>query len=112
MSTKLIRLDDGTLVEVEVPEEQAQQISGGFADKVDATFDRIKPILIRTCKPIAAAWSEINQEMNIEQAEVQIGLSFEGEGNLYITKSKASANLTIKLVLKPNSKGDLTRLNE
>ncbi|MEH2424265.1 MAG: CU044_2847 family protein [Nostoc sp.] len=107
MSTKLIRLDDGTLVEVEVPEEQARQISGGFADKVDATFDKIKPILVKTCKPIAAAWKEINQEMNIEQAEVQIGLSFEGEGNLYITKSKASANLTIKLVLKPNSDGNL-----
>lgn len=103
MSTKLIRLDDATLVEVEVPEEQARQISGGFADKVDATFDKIKPILVRTCKPISAAWKEINQEMNIDQVEVQVGLSFEGEGNLYITKSKASANLTIKLVLKPHS---------
>ncbi|MBN3938686.1 MAG: CU044_2847 family protein [Nostoc sp.] len=107
MSTKLIRLDDGTLVEVEVPEEQARQISGGFADKVDATFDKIRPILVKTCKPIAAAWKEINQEMNIDQAEVQIGLSFEGEGNLYITKSKASANLTIKLVLKPSKDRNL-----
>ncbi|MGB7444221.1 MAG: CU044_2847 family protein [Coleofasciculaceae cyanobacterium] len=101
MATKLIELDDGTLVEIEVPTDQAQQISGGFADKVSSTFDKIQPILVKTCKPIAAAWQEINQEMNIEQAEVQLGLSFEGEGNLYITKSKANANLTVKLVLKP-----------
>lgn len=101
MATKLIELDDGTLVEIEVPTDQAQQISGGFADKVSSTFDKIQPILVKTCKPIAAAWQEINQEMNIEQAEVQLGLSFEGEGNIYITKSKANANLTVKLVLKP-----------
>jgi Trypsin-co-occurring domain 1 len=107
MNTKLIRLDDGTFVEVEVPEDQARQISGGFADKVDATFDKIKPILIKTCKPIAAALKEIDQEIKIDQAEVQIGLSFEGEGNLYITKLKASANLTIKLVIKPSSDVDL-----
>jgi hypothetical protein len=39
--------------------------------------------------------------MQIEQAEIQIGFSFEGEGNLYVTKSKAGANLTVKMVLKP-----------
>ncbi|MBN3949055.1 MAG: hypothetical protein HWQ38_22345 [Nostoc sp. NMS7] len=103
MPTKLIRLNDGTLVEVEVPDDEARQISGGLADKVDATFDKIKPILVKTCKPIASAWKELNQEMTIDKAEVQIGFSFEGEGNLYITKSKANANLTVKLILKPNN---------
>jgi Trypsin-co-occurring domain 1 len=101
MATKLIQLEDGTLVEVELPGEQIQQISGGMADRVSATFNKVQPLLIKTCRPIAAAWAELSKEMNIEQAEVQIGLSFEGEGNLYITKSKANANLTIKLTLKP-----------
>ena len=101
MPTKLIELDDSTLVEVEVPADQAQQISGGFADKVSATFDKIQPILIKTCRPIIAAWKEINQDMNIDHAEIELGFSFEGEGNLYVTKTKAGANLTVKLVLKP-----------
>ncbi|MDM8522865.1 CU044_2847 family protein [Desulfococcaceae bacterium HSG8] len=104
MAGKLIQLEDGTLVEVEVPEDQVQQISGGFADKVSATFDKIHPLLVRTCKPIAAAWKDLSQEMHIKQAEVQLGLSFEGEGNLYVTKSKAGANLTVKLVLKPGER--------
>lgn len=103
MATKLIQLDDDVLVEVEVPSEQAQPISGGAADRVNATFDKIRPILVKTCRPIAAAWKEINQDMNIEQAEIQLGFNFEGEGNLYITKSKATANLTVKLVLKPKA---------
>lgn len=103
MATKLIQLEDGILVEVEVPPEQAQPISGGAADRVSATFDQIRPILVKACRPIAAAWKEISQDMNIEQAEIQLGFNFEGEGNLYITKSKAAANLTVKLVLKPKA---------
>ena len=101
MATKLIQLEDGTLVEIEVSPDQAQQISGGFADKVGATVDKIQPVLVKTCRPIIAAWKEISQEMHIEQAEVELGLSFEGEGNIYVTKSKAGANLVVKLVLKP-----------
>jgi hypothetical protein len=101
--TKLIQLDDGTLVEVEVPEDQARQISGGFADKVSSSFDKIKPLLVRVCRPVVEAWGEINQDMDIDQAEIQLGLSFEGEGNLYVTKTKANANLIIKLTLKPKS---------
>lgn len=103
MSTKLIQLNDGTLVEVEIPSDQPRQISGGFADQVNANFEKIQPLLIKICRPIAAAWEEINQDMNIEEAEVELGLSFEGEGNLYITKMKANANLTVKLTLKPKS---------
>ena len=101
MATKLIELNDGTLVEVEVSSDQAHQISGGFAERVGTTVDKIEPVLVKICHPIVAAWNEISKETHIEQAEVELGLSFEGEGNLYITKSKAGANLTIRLTLKP-----------
>lgn len=101
MSTKLIQLQDGVFVEVEVPAAQARQLSGSFADKVNANIDKIKPILTSVVRPILATWNEINQDMLVEQAEVELGLSFGGEGNLYITKSTVSANITVKFVLKP-----------
>lgn len=101
MAAKLIELDDGMLIEVEVPEDEAQLISGGFADKVNTTFEKIKPVLLKTCRPITEVWKELNKDVQIEQAEVELGLSFEGEGNLYITRSKIGANLTVKLILKP-----------
>lgn len=101
MATKLIKLEDGTLIEVDVPGEQVEKISGGMAKQVEATVDKIKPILLRICKPITETWKELNQEMHIQQAEVELGLSFEGEGNLYVTKAKAGANVSVKLVLKP-----------
>ena len=105
MNTQLIKLEDETLVEVEVSESHAEQISGsGVVNKVDSTFDKIKPILVKTCKPINEVWKELQKEVEIEKAEIELGLSFEGEGNIFITKSKAKANLTVKLVLKPSIK--------
>lgn len=81
-------------MEVDVPADQVQPISGGFADKVDATFEQISPLLVKTCRPIAKAWKELNQEVAIEATEVELGLSFEIEGNVYLAKSKGGANLT------------------
>ncbi|MGZ8947153.1 MAG: CU044_2847 family protein [Methylococcaceae bacterium] len=101
MATKLIELADGTLIEVEVPEDQAQQIAGGFADKVSSTLEKVKPMLSTISRSIMSTWHEIEAEAEIEQVEVELGLSFEGEGNVYVTKAKAGANFTIKLVLKP-----------
>lgn len=103
MRDKLIELEDGTLVEVEVPEDEARQIASRFADKVSANFDKIKPILLRMCRPIAEVCQEIDQGVEVEQAEVQVNFSFEGEGSVYVTKAKAGSNLTVKLVLKPKS---------
>lgn len=106
MGSKLIKLGDGTLVEVEVAERKAKEISGGAAEKItDATIDRIKPIILSACRPIAEVWKELNKDMEIGQAEVQLGLGFEGEGNLYITKAKGNANLTVTLTLKPRTEG-------
>lgn len=99
--TKLIRLEDGLLIEVEAADDEPEQISGGsVAERVGSSFDVITPILRKVCTPIASTWKELNKEVYVEQAEVEIGLSFEGEGNIYITKAKTGANLKIKLVMK------------
>jgi hypothetical protein len=100
MATKLIKLEDGTLVEVEVPGDEVQQIAGSLADRVDATFSKIKPVLLRTCQPIVAALKELREEVDLEQVEIELGLSFEAEGNIYITKANLGANLTVRLMLK------------
>ena len=101
MATRLIETGDGILIEVEVPEDQVEAISGGFSERVDTTFEQVKPLLTKACKPIIEVWKELNKEIEIAEAAIEIGLSFEGEGNIYITKSKASANLTVSLLLKP-----------
>ena len=103
MTTQLIRLQDGTLVEAEAT-GQAQPISGNYAKKVAADFSKVKPLLINICNQLSTAWKEINQDMVVEKAEIEVGLSFEGEGNVYITKATVGANMIVKLILTPPKK--------
>ena len=101
MVTQLIEFEDGPLVEVEVSSDQIQQVSGRYAQKVGTTFDKIRPFILTACRPVVSACNELSKEMEIDEAEVELGLSFEGDGNLYITKTTAGANLTVRLLLKP-----------
>ena len=101
MATRLIELENGIWVEAEVSEDEAEAISANSIKGVKSAFDQVKPILISISRPIAEAWQEINKDMEIEQAEVEVGLNFEGQGNIYIAKGKGGTNLKVKLVLKP-----------
>ena len=60
MATNLIRLADGTLIEVEARENEPQQISSDQARRVQETLERVKPMLINACKPLVAAWDELS----------------------------------------------------
>lgn len=104
MATKLIRLADGVLVEVEVPPDEAQPISGGLADKVGESLSQITPLLRQVCQSIGSTWDEMNADVDVEKAEIELGVSFEGEGNLYVTKAKAGASMTVKLILLPKTR--------
>ena len=53
------------------------------------------------CNPIADICHNMNQKFNVKNFVVKIGLSFEAEGNIYITKSKAEANLEVTMTIKP-----------
>lgn len=107
MATKLIETRDNFLIEVEALPDDVQQISSRVAqhvqDTLDKTFDKIRPLLIQTCKPVIATWKELddsNAKVEIDEATIEMGLSFEGEGNIYVTKFKSGANLSIQLTLK------------
>jgi hypothetical protein len=101
MTTRLIKLADGTLVEVEASSGYERISGSGVAKQVDTAIDAINPIIIKTAQSISNIWHEVNKDLSLEQAEIEFGVSFEGEGNIYVTKAKAGANLTIKLTLKP-----------
>ena len=100
MASKLIKLEDGTLVEVEVAGDEVRQIAGGLAEKVDATMDKIKPVLLRTCQPIVAAVKDLREDVDLEQVEVEVGLSFDVEGNIFVTKAQFGANVLVRMTLK------------
>jgi hypothetical protein len=100
LATKLIELEDGTLIEAEVAESEARPISGGSADKVASSLEKIEPVLVRVCKPVADAWKVIGDELYVESVQIELGLSFEGEGNIFVSRAKAGANLTVTLTVR------------
>lgn len=101
MDSRLIRLQDGMLVEIETGKPPPRELAGSVADKVNGSIEEIGPLLGKIVHAFRSAWDEMNQDMDIQQAKIELGVSFEGEGNLYLAKATASANLIVKLTLKP-----------
>ena len=103
MATQLTELEDGLLVEVEVPQDQVNQIAGGVPEQVEQAIDTVQPILLKACRPVVAVWSELNREMSIDNVEVELQLGFSAEGSIFLAKAKGNANLKIKLSISPKS---------
>jgi hypothetical protein len=102
MASRLIKLEDGTLVEIDRPTAGVEEISGGALESIkDATIDKIEPLLERAVKPVAALYRKAHEGIEVREAEVELGIGFEAEGNLYITRAKGSANLVVKLKIGP-----------
>lgn len=103
MASELIKLENGVLIEIENSDNNIEQISGGSANQLDKNIDIIVPLLKRVISPLKNTFDELNKDMSIEKAEVEIGLGFEAGGDVFIVKGKGKANLSVKLILLPSA---------
>jgi len=103
MAQKLIELDNGLMMEVDIPQREIEMISGGgdMVERVNGSLSMVETILKKSVEPIVNVYDAINQKIMVESAVVEIGIGFSAEGNIFIAKGEASANLKVKLVLKP-----------
>lgn len=104
MSKKLVELDNGLLMEVDIPQSEIEMISGGGEDiveKVQSSMGTVEKILLQSVQPVINAYNVMTQEIVLEKAEVEIGIGFSAEGNIFVAKGSANANLKVKLILKP-----------
>ena len=101
MDSKLIELSDGLLIEVSASEDDANPISSTYVEKVENAFSQIDEVLTTVSNSLASNWHKFNEQTAVEKATIELGVGFEGEGNIFVTKAKANANLTITLELKP-----------
>ncbi len=99
MATKLIQFNDGTMIEVAASRDEYRELSGASAKSVDGSLSKIEPLLKNICAPLKSAMENLKQNLKVDNLEVEIGFNFEGEGNLYIAKSKAGASLKVKLTI-------------
>lgn len=104
----LIRLQDGSLVEVELPEYKRSSLeySSYSATPVSSGLDKLRTALSRIAMPIAQAATEVGEKTKTEASvEVEIGMGFDAEGRVYITKDKVGSNLNVKFSFRTNHSG-------
>ncbi len=103
MASKLVELEDGILMEVDVQADQVMPIAGGGLQisQVSNSISSIEAILLKACKPVTNVFKELNKDMFVNEVEVGIELGLEAEGNFFIAKGKSNASLSITLKLTP-----------
>jgi hypothetical protein len=99
MSTKLIELPSGVLIEVEAHGGEAQNISGAVAEKVSVSGTDISRTVLGICVPISNAFDELKKRHKAEKVEVELSLGFLADGTIYVTKEKNEANIKVKCVM-------------
>jgi len=99
MTSKLIQLEDGTLVQVEVTGDEVQRMSGGAPTKVKATLARIQPVLLTVCNPIVEAVKNLRENVDLEHVEVEVALSFNADGNIFVAKTSFGTNILVRMTL-------------
>ena len=102
MSKRFIRIE-GLLVEVEESDSNASAVADDDNTRTirDGDLGQIRTTLTTIVRHLKDSWGEINQDMRIKEADVEISLGFEAEGNIFVAKGKASSQLKVTLKLEP-----------
>jgi hypothetical protein len=95
--SEIITLDDNIRVEAEITDTRVASPDG----KVAQTLEAVKPVLLKAVQPVIAAWKELNKDMTVAKAEIEIGFGFEASGNVFVASSKGNVNLKVTLTLEP-----------
>jgi hypothetical protein len=107
MSTKFLELKDGIIVEIGAPNEVREEMHTSTAERVDTTMRMVASMVGEIVRPLGDAFSHLydalDVAMSVETAEVEMGLSFSAEGQIFIAKSKAEGTLKIKVIFKTTS---------
>lgn len=95
---KIIKLNDGLDVEIEIDETQARQIS--FENKINTSIEDIDIFLSKVITPISNTYKELNKSVNISETKVIIGIKFGIEGGFILAKSTAEAHIQVEMVMR------------
>jgi hypothetical protein len=100
----LIQLNDGILVEIRESGSGRQETAG--RDFVDTTIEnaveRVLPKLVGSIgKALKGLRETLDVPIKVSEAEVEFGLSFSMEGNLYVAKAKTEGTLAVRIKFDP-----------
>lgn len=104
MQSRYIELQDRIIVEVGSPGDERVEMHSSTLDRVNSSLDQVGDILEKLVRPISESFRDMNKALDVpievEKAEVEIGLSFSAEGSIFVTKAKAEGSLSVKIIFK------------
>ena len=102
MASRYIELKDGITVEIGGPRERREEMSSAKLERVESTIDMLANVVEKIFRPIGDSLANMRKGLDtpieIEKAEVEVGLSFSAEGGVFITKVSAEGSLTVKII--------------
>ena len=94
---KLIESEEGILIEVQ-SQDADEKISAEMAEKVQKGLAQIQPVLQKACDATKDFFDDENSQLS--QVQIEIGLNFEASGNIYICQAKAGASITLTATIQ------------
>ncbi len=99
--SKLIKMSDGTLIEVQASPNSMQQISKRNAENVEKGLEQIQPLFQVAIDSVVKNVDWKRDDFALDVVEIELGIGFEAEGNIYVVKGKGVANFNVKFIIKP-----------
>lgn len=96
---KVIKLDDGLEIEVEVDDDQPMEISN-HRGAVSSSINDIQSLLTKVMQPISNTYKELDKNMSIDAAKVTVGVKVGVEGNFILAKSSVGAHIQVEMTLR------------
>jgi hypothetical protein len=104
MTTKFLELDDDVLVEIAAPAELRDEMHSSTAEHVSTTMEMVAAKIGDIVRPLGDSFTHLYDALDVpvavDSAEVELGVSFSAEGQVFIAKAKAEGTLKVKVVFK------------
>lgn len=105
MASRYIELRDKIIVEVGSPGEKRQEMHGADLERVDATMELVGDLIEKIARPIGQSFRDMRTALDVPievgSAELEIGVSFSAEGNLFVAKATTEGSLKLTIVFRP-----------
>lgn len=100
-TTEIIPLADGIQVEVDVAEgRRAVSTASDIATK---GWNQVEGVLRQITGPFVNVYRDLAKDASISEIAVEVGLSFQAEGGIFVVKARGTANLNVTIKLKPTT---------
>lgn len=97
--SQIIHFADGIMVEIAASPDRTAPISGKSAERVPYAFQAATEMVAGVIRSFLASTSKELVAVGIKEAEIEFGIGFSLEGNIYVTKTKAEGNIGIRFKL-------------